>query len=241
MTTANDIDRVPSADGASANGAATLRDRVRSLRLSEHGAGGKGVSFAALVLPWGLCLIFAGVAGAFGYYAYAIAPTRAAANAQTNAQTSTGPKDGSPTGLTTDVASSGEVVLEAKGYIIPVHQIQVSPKVSGMLVWIDPKLEEGQVFQEGAVLAKIEALPYLKDHAHAERAYAAAQKRKEQAVANLASGVATLEGKKDAFARNRNAPGSVAAGDIVQSSADCAAQQAAVKVAGRRRPGRAGG
>ena len=77
MTIANDADRTappPTADGASSNGSATLRDRVRSLRLSEPGAGGKGASFAAVALPWGLCLILAGVTAAFGYYAYAVAP-----------------------------------------------------------------------------------------------------------------------------------------------------------------------
>ncbi len=54
------------------------------------------------------------------------------------------------------MASSGDVVLEAKGYIIPVHQIQVSPKVAGMLVDIHPRLEEGARFKVGDVLAKIE-------------------------------------------------------------------------------------
>ena len=44
---------------------------------------------------------------------------------------------------------SGDVVLEAKGYIIPVHQIQVSPKVGGMIVWLDRDFEEGQCFKKG--------------------------------------------------------------------------------------------
>ena len=232
MTTANDAGRAAATanPGApSTNGSATLRDRVRSLQLSERGAGGKSASFAAVALPWGLCLILAGVAAAFGYYAYAIAPTHAAANAATDDPNQKAPKDGSSSAATTDVASSGAVALEAKGYIIPVHQIQVSPKVSGMLVDIDPRLEEGQVFKEGDVLATIEELPYLKDCAHAERAYAGAQKRREQAIATLANANATLEGKRDAFTRNRNAPSGVAAGDLVQSSTDCAAQEAAVR------------
>ncbi len=213
MTIANDADRTappPTADGASSNGSATLRDRVRSLRLSEPGAGGKGASFAAVALPWGLCLILAGVTAAFGYYAYAVAPTHAAdAKASDDAAQKT-PKDGSPAAVTSDVASSGDVALEAKGYIIPVHQIQVSPKVSGMLIDIDPRLEEGQRFKEGDVLAKIEDVDYRTTYMHAERACAAAQKRKEQSIANLASGRATLAGKEDAFARNVNAPSGVA-------------------------------
>ena len=152
MTIANDADRIPpapAAGGASANGSATLRDRVRSLQLSERGAAGKGASFAAVALPWGLCFILAGVAAAFGYYAYVVAPTHAAdAKASDDAAQKT-PKDGSPAALTSDVASSGDVALEAKGYIIPVHQIQVSPKVAGMLIDIDPRLEEGPALQGG--------------------------------------------------------------------------------------------
>ncbi|HVS39354.1 MAG TPA: efflux RND transporter periplasmic adaptor subunit [Gemmataceae bacterium] len=232
MLPVNDADRTLAAattDGAASNGAPTLRDRVRSLRLSEKSAGGKGASLPMLLLPWGLCLILGGVAAAFGYYAYAVAPSRVAAGAQADNQGRSGTKDGAAAGVTTDVASSGDVVLEAKGYIIPVHQIQVSPKVAGMLVDVDPRLEEGQVFHEGDILARIEELPYQKDFAHAEKAYASAQKHKEQAIANLASGNATLEGKRDAFTRNRNAPSGVAVSDIVQSSADFTAQEAAVK------------
>ena len=231
MTIANDADRIPpapAAGGASANGSATLRDRVRSLQLSERGAAGKGASFAAVALPWGLCFILAGVAAAFGYYAYVVAPTHAAdAKASDDAAQKT-PKDGSPAALTSDVASSGDVALEAKGYIIPVHQIQVSPKVAGMLIDIDPRLEEGQRFKEGDTLAKIEDVDYRTTFMHCERAYVAAQRRKEQAVANLASGRATLAGKEDAFARNMNAPSGVARADLILSQADRDAQVAAV-------------
>jgi HlyD family secretion protein len=55
------------------------------------------------------------------------------------------------------VASSGGVALQAKGYVIPAHQIQVSPnKVSGILESISPRLEEGNVFNEGEELARIQ-------------------------------------------------------------------------------------
>ncbi len=230
MTTANDSDRMhptTTDDSPSANGSTALRDRVRSLRLSEGGARGKGFSFAALALPWGLCVILAGVAAAFAYYAYAIAPTRTVAG--TGDDQAKAPKDGSASAVTTDVASSGDVVLEAKGYIIPVHQIQVSPKVSGMLVDIDPRLEEGQVFKEGDVLAVIEQLPYQKEFAHAERAYVAAQQRKEQAAASLAAASAILAQKRDVFTANVNAPTGVALLDIKTSKWDYSAQEESVK------------
>ncbi len=232
MTTANEADRVPppTGDAPSANGSGALRDRVRSLRLAHDRGAAAGASLPMKVIPWGLCVILLGVTAAFGYYAYAIAPNRAPAVGVAAGPSQSGPSDGSPAApTTTEVASSGEVALDAKGYIIPVHEIQVSPKVSGMLDKVDPNLEEGHIFHETDVLAHIEELPYLKDCAHAEKAYFGAEKRKEQTIANLESARAALQGKQDALARNRSAPGGVAAGDIVQSSADCTAQEATVK------------
>ncbi len=215
MTIANDTDRTsPDGDGKQTrNGATSLRDRVRSLRLSGAAPPAPRRSLTAVLLPWGLCVILLIVAVALGVRA---AGTVAA-------------KEG-PAGpaVTDKVAASGDVALEAKGYIIPVHQIQVSPKVAGMLIDIDPRLEEGQRFKEGDTLAKIEDVDYRTTFMHCERAYAAAQRRKEQAVANLASGRATLAGKEDAFTRNMNAPGGVARADLILSEADRNAEIAAV-------------
>ena len=187
MTTANDVPRAPAtatADGAPPNGSATLRDRVRSLRLAERGGGGGGASFPARVLPWGLCLILAGVAAAFGYYAYAVAPNRAASAAQVDDQAKAA-KDESPSAASAALASSGEVALEAKGYIIPVHQIQVSPKVSGMLIDVNKDLIEGALFHKDDELATIETKNYDLQLAHARAAHVAARYDKGMRQANL--------------------------------------------------------
>jgi HlyD family secretion protein len=185
MSTINATERTPpSADGlpsanGSANGSSTLRDRVRSLRLSERAPEGKRASFAAVLLPWGLCVILLAVTAAFGYRAYTNAPAEAPAPvADSTAKGAAAP------GVTGDVASSGDVVLEAKGYIIPVHQIQVSPKVSGMLTWVDPRLEEGQFFKEGEPLARIEDVNYRADFVHAKYALASAEQRYQQSLCN---------------------------------------------------------
>jgi multidrug resistance efflux pump len=74
------------------------------------------------------------------------------------------PEGNKPTSLVTDqTAASGDVVLEAKGYIIPAHQVQVSPKIAGMLVWINEKFAEGQRFDEGELLARLEDVDYKAD------------------------------------------------------------------------------
>jgi HlyD family secretion protein len=180
MTTINAAERTPSADALpSANGSASLRDRVRSLQLSERAPEGKRTSLAAVLLPWGLCLVLLAVTAAFGYRAYTTAPTEAPAPSADSTR-----KDGAAPGVTGDVASSGDVVLEAKGYIIPVHQIQVSPKVSGMLTWVDPRLEEGQRFKEGEPLARIEDVNYRADFMHAKYALASAEQRYQQSLSN---------------------------------------------------------
>ncbi len=183
MSTINATERTPSADGlpsvnGSSNGSASLRDRVRSLRLSERAPEGKRTSFAAVLLPWGLCVILLGVTAAFGYRAYTNAPAEAPAPTADSTA-----KDAAP-GVTGDLASSGDVVLEAKGYIIPVHQIQVSPKVAGMLTWVDPHLEEGQLFKEGQPLARIEDVNYRADFLHAKYALASAEQRYQQSLSN---------------------------------------------------------
>jgi HlyD family secretion protein len=54
-----------------------------------------------------------------------------------------------------------DVVLEAKGYIIPAHQILVSPKVTGMIVQFN--VEEGRRFNKGDVLAVLESTDYAAD------------------------------------------------------------------------------
>ena len=97
MTTANDAapNRPPADAAPSANGASTLRDRVRSLRLAERAPEGKRSSLPAVLLPWGLCVILLGVCVAFGYYAYAIAPSRAAVDAKAEEDAATTAKSAS--------------------------------------------------------------------------------------------------------------------------------------------------
>jgi HlyD family secretion protein len=60
------------------------------------------------------------------------------------------------------VASSGDVVLESKGYVIPAHQILVSPKVTGMVRELN--LEEGASVREGDILAVLENDEFKADY-----------------------------------------------------------------------------
>ncbi|MFO0905451.1 MAG: efflux RND transporter periplasmic adaptor subunit [Pirellulales bacterium] len=62
-------------------------------------------------------------------------------------------------------AAMGEIALESKGYVIPAHQILVSPQVSGRLLRLF--VEEGQRFTQGDLLGEIESTEYAADYARA--------------------------------------------------------------------------
>jgi multidrug resistance efflux pump len=156
-------------DGApmrSASGA--LSDRVRSLRLPDRGAGRRSRGSR---LPWVLVVLLLGTTAAFGYRAFGPRPTEAPAPDASQA--------GVP-GVSGATAESSDVVLEAKGYIIPAHQIQVSPKVAGEIVYLAPNFEEGRQFKMGEVLARLETVDYEADVNRAKALLAASQQRLEE-------------------------------------------------------------
>src|SRR5437870_1605114 len=109
------------ADGA----ALTLSDRVRSLRLSEQqGSRPTRTSY----LPWAVATVLLLTTVAFGYRAYRVD------GALGNREEGRAPghdakKTETESSAETSVAASGEVVLQAKGYVVPISLVQVSPKV----------------------------------------------------------------------------------------------------------------
>lgn len=102
----------------------SLSDRVRSLRLPDQP---RAATRRGSWLPWILCLLLAGSTAAFGYLAWdrsEPAETKPTENVVVQS---------APAQPPSTTAASGDVALESKGNIVPVHQIQVSPKVSGMV------------------------------------------------------------------------------------------------------------
>jgi HlyD family secretion protein len=185
----------PRPDATPSRNGSDLSDRVRSLRLSDKAQSGGA---RGSVIPWTLCALLVLVTAAFGYRAYMVTPT-----ATESAPPADGPKSPGASGPGTSATSapSGELALEVKGYVTPVHQIQVSPKISGQLVWLHDKFEEGAIFQKGDVLAKIEAVEYQSDYDHAKAYLAAAEQRcREQETGNrpqeIAQAKADLEEQK---------------------------------------------
>src|SRR5688500_5762693 len=105
----------------------SLADRVRSLRIPE-GSGRRSSGFSWL--PWVLCLVLALSTGFFAVRAYDRPAEQAAPQIQNALQQNLG----TPAAQRLD-----EVALKSKGYILPVQQIQVSPKVGGMVLKLNFK------------------------------------------------------------------------------------------------------
>jgi HlyD family secretion protein len=142
------------------NPKATLRDRVQRLRLPENAEAGRGSSRAWI--PWTLCGIFLFSTAALAVRGLPRGDDKAA----------------KPVAAADKTADSGDVVLESKGYIIPAHQIQVSPKVGGMVV--DINVEEGRKVKEGEVLAVIEKTNYQAAYDRAKAVFAANRQKYEE-------------------------------------------------------------
>jgi len=149
-----------------------LAERVRSLRIAEHR---ETVPRRFAWLPWSLAAALALVCA---YLAYdRLTPTRESAS-DDKPVPARDASTGKVTAASEAVASSGEVALEAKGYVIPVHQIQVSPKVAGMVMKI--YFEEGKRVQKGDILAELETTEYLADYERARANVQAARQRLEE-------------------------------------------------------------
>src|SRR5947207_2178602 len=125
----------------------SLRDRVEALRLpgrvdDPRASSGRGW------LPWVLCLLLAGSTVSMALRTPKASQTTesgtgqpaakaGAPDQQAPAAAEAGARPGAP------AVAPGTVALEAKGYIIPAHQLQVSPiEVSGRILKLN--FEEGK-------------------------------------------------------------------------------------------------
>jgi multidrug resistance efflux pump len=106
-----------------------------------------------------LCAILACLSGGLAIFAFGRSPAGPPAAVGS-------PNAGGAPADAAAPAPAGTVVLESKGYIIPVHQIQVSPKVGGMVEKLD--VEEGKQVKKGDVLAVLETVDYKADRDRAK-------------------------------------------------------------------------
>lgn len=143
-------------------GSTTLSERVQSLRLPDKANDPRPFP----IVPWAACFVLALTSIGLGIAAFG--PRAVPAPQDESAPIVSSAQPSSPsTGTTTSTSAPpklapGSVALESKGYIIPVHQIQVGPKVGGTVMEIS--FEEGKQVKEGDVLAKLETVEYQADY-----------------------------------------------------------------------------
>ncbi len=145
------------APGLPGNGV-SLGDRVRSLRIQDRPA---AQPVGRWWLPWALCGVLALVAAVLAFRT----PPAAAPPEDAQAKELLNKMSESPGSKATQFGggpdrnlSPDTIVHESKGYIVPVQTIQVSPKVSGMVIKLNVK--EGQRVRKDDVLAVLEDVEY---------------------------------------------------------------------------------
>jgi HlyD family secretion protein len=150
----------------------TLSERVRSLRLPEQQT--KKSSRGLVWFLAGLCFLFALSTAGLGYML--INQPKPDDSKPPDSALSSGDRSFGEGG---SGAAIGSVVAESQGYIVPVHRIQISPKVNGLIVSLrikkdkdDPgvPLEEGKRVEKDWILAELEDVDYKADRNHAEAA-----------------------------------------------------------------------
>lgn len=199
-------------DGNGTKGVTPLTEQVRSLRLPRDTSPGRQFVW----LPWVLCALLSGTTGWFWWQARSGPVTSSPESArETESGQSQAPTETvSPSAASeAKVAPLGEVALAAKGYIIPAHQILVSPQVSGRLVKLN--VEEGRRANKGDILGELESTEYRADMARAEATLELAKQRLlelengnrpeeiEQSQAELAEAEASLRQLEAEWRRNQ--------------------------------------
>jgi HlyD family secretion protein len=163
-----------SANSPAAGGAANrqLGDRVRSLSLA--GLPERRSSLASTI-AWIVGSLLLATGAWYGYQHYVAAKpselqatkseSRTSSPESKFARAASAPSQKERVALASPAApppaSKSDVALEAKGYIVPAHQILVSPKVNGMIVKLN--VEEGRRVTKGDVLAILESTDYSAD------------------------------------------------------------------------------
>ena len=233
--------QVPDVGPRSGNSAA-LTKKVRSLRIPETSANsGAGSSRIA----WLLCLVLATSTGYLAWQVYGPPAHKVVDNPDPEQATAGIASPATSTTATrTETAKNGGVVLDSKGYIVPAHQILVSPKVGGMVKYLrihkpgqpaedGVPLEEGLRVEKGDILAVLESTDYESDAARARAVLASGEQKLlmerknlphqiDQALAELNEAIIQRAYAKTVLDRNNSLAkkGSVSPNELEKSQSD---------------------
>ena len=194
---------------------ASLSDRVKSLQLPNESASRHA---ASEVVAWLLCLALTVIGGWLAWEKWTPQqPTNlleAKAEPVANgSDANSGENSAGVSAKPADIKKDGLVHTDS-GYIIPAHQILVSPKVSGMVLTLN--VEEGLRVKKGDVLAELEKVDYDADVRRSQATLQLSRKRLEelvqgarpeeikQAEAELAETQANLDDLERSYKRNKD-------------------------------------
>jgi HlyD family secretion protein len=170
---------------AGPNGQPSLKERVRELRLDDRLGSAKGHRSSSGWLPWALCFVLALSWAGVGIRWYRAqgsgAATRPGDGNGPAAQQAMPANDAKSAGqdAADETPTSGERVLERRGYIIAAHQIPISPiDVAGRIIELN--FMEGDTKKTGDILAKIDPTSFQADKTEAEAQVAASKARHEE-------------------------------------------------------------
>lgn len=151
-------------------GGASVVDRLRSLKLDKEGSAAPRFAPARTRAPWWLwtaCLILLTSTVVLGLKVY-----------QTTANSS-------PVAVTDEIAAitvGGQatisIVLDSSGYIVAKSQVQVSPKVAGMV--LELPIREGMKVKKGDLLARLDDVQYRTNYEQAKATLALTQARLDE-------------------------------------------------------------
>jgi len=165
---------------------AGLSDRVRSLRLPERASR----TGSTAKLAWTMVALLGVVCAFLGYREFTrggmsleIASTDLAPTGESTESSFAVNADASasPPISAAPAPQAGAIALESKGYLIPAHQILVSPKVSGMILKLF--VIEGARVEKGDILAELEKNDYEADLKRAKATLSLAMARRDLMVA----------------------------------------------------------
>lgn len=190
---------------------------MKSLQLPNESATRRS---ASEVVAWLLCVVLAAFGGWLAWEKWSPKPpaslqetkSESPSDVANASKTNSGENTSTVSAKPADIKKDGLVHTDS-GYIIPAHQILVSPKVSGMVLSLN--VEEGLRVKKGDVLAELEKVDYEADVRRSQATLQLSRKRLEelergtrpeeikQAEAELAETQANLDDLERIYKRNK--------------------------------------
>lgn len=187
----------------------SLNDRVARIRLPQKVDASQPNQHSWL--PWTFCILLAFACASLWFRSGSVNASKSASHPVADK----GPEKSKLADTPSPAPSAGTTVLESKGYIIPAHQVQVSPiEVSGRIIKLF--VEEGKRFKAGDVLAELDRSSFDAELMETEANLQSAKVRLEElkngsrpeeielAYAELKETEESLKQAKLDFERNKN-------------------------------------